>query len=232
VIASGLTPSLTRVQLYGPLRQRFGKVHHYDVRSPHEAVKALCATKPGFAEFLLCENALHYRVIVGNESRDLAGLTQPVASHQVIKIVPVYGGNKSGLKMILTGLLLFYAAPFAAGMMSSTALGGTLASYGMKIGSALMLGGLMQLVSPQRKQGVEPRVDNQPSYAFSGAVNTTQQGYPVPLVFGRVITGGATISGGMSADELVASASPSPAPGPQTLPAEQPRDPIVERDIP
>lgn len=227
-----MSTALRPVKLYGPLRQRFGKLHWLAVQSPHEAVRALCATVDGFAEYLLTQPGAGYRVFVGQAACPADRLHMGLGPGQDIRIVPAVAGNKSGLKMILTGLLLFYGAPMLAGAMgSSTALGGVIASYGMKIGGALMLGGVVQLLSPQRKFGVEGRADNAPSYAFNGAVNTTQQGYPVPLVFGRMMVGGAVISAGLSADELVPAATPAPAPNPQR-PAEQPLYPLPDDQIP
>lgn len=38
------------IKLYGRLAKKFGKEHRYDVRSPLEAVHALCCTLPGFRE--------------------------------------------------------------------------------------------------------------------------------------------------------------------------------------
>ena len=35
---------------------------------------------------------------------------------------------------------------------------------------------------------------NTPSYLFNGAVNTTAQGHPVPIGYGRLIVGSAVIS--------------------------------------
>jgi predicted phage tail protein len=170
---------------------------------------------------------------VGDAPRSADELQLGFGPAQAVRIVPVVSGSKSGLKMLLTGILLFYGAPFLAGSLGAgTALGASVATYGAKIGSAMMLGGVIQLLSPQRKMGTEARTENAPSYAFSGAVNTTQQGYPVPLVFGRVVTGGAAISAGLSADELAPAAAPTPAPAPPARPAEQPLNPLPDDQIP
>ena len=48
------------------------------------------------------------------------------------------------------------------------------------------------------------RPENKPSYSFNGAVNTTAQGHPVPVGYGRLIVGSAVISAGIDVDEIAA----------------------------
>lgn len=58
----------------------------------------------------------------------------------------------------------------------------------------------MQLISPQMKGlSAKDSAENKPSYNFNGAVNTTAQGNPVPLGYGRMIIGSAVISAGIYA---------------------------------
>jgi predicted phage tail protein len=55
-----------------------------------------------------------------------------------------------------------------------------------KLGAAMMLGGVVQMLSPQ-PAGLASKqsADNRASYAFGGVTNTAAQGYPVPLLYGR-----------------------------------------------
>jgi len=46
------------------------------------------------------------------------------------------------------------------------------------------------------------------SYVFNGAVNTTAQGHPVPVGYGRMIVGSAVISAGIDVDEIPVDESP------------------------
>ena len=41
------------------------------------------------------------------------------------------------------------------------------------------------------------------SFTFSGIVNTSKQGLPVPIAYGRVYAGSAVISSGLDVDQLV-----------------------------
>jgi predicted phage tail protein len=67
---------------------------------------------------------------------------------------------------------------------------------------AMMLGGVVQMLSPQpaglaRKESA----DNKASYAFGGVTNTASQGYPVPLLYGKRRIGGAIISAGIYVED-------------------------------
>jgi predicted phage tail protein len=71
----------------------------------------------------------------------------------------------------------------------------------MSMGASMVLGGIVQLLSPT------PKIDSgigsedalhRPSYNFNGVVNTTAQGHPVALAYGRVICGSAVISAGLT----------------------------------
>ncbi|HCW20974.1 MAG TPA: phage tail protein, partial [Achromobacter sp.] len=45
--------------------------------------------------------------------------------------------------------------------------------------------------------------DNGASYNFNGPVNTSAQGIPVPVLYGRMIVGSAVISAGIYAEDQV-----------------------------
>ncbi len=66
----------------------------------------------------------------------------------------------------------------------------------------MMLGGIVQMLSPQ-PAGLASKQDaeNRASYAFGGVTNTTAQGNPVPLLYGRRRIGGAIISAGIYVED-------------------------------
>jgi predicted phage tail protein len=71
------------------------------------------------------------------------------------------------------------------------------------VGTSMILGGVAQMIAPTAKaQDPSERPENQPSYVFNGAVNTTAQGHPVPVGYGRLIVGSAVISAGIDVDEI------------------------------
>lgn len=202
--------ALRKVRLYGELGKKFGRVHHFAVKTPAEAVRALCVNYPEFEKHLaeahtrnVGYRVLHGRdVVVGEPEK----LLDPASG--TIKIVPVaMGAKEGGLGQVLLGILIvavaWWAAP--AGMGLSGLLSGEagMASVAASIGLSLAIGGVMQMLSPQPKanQG-DKREERQPSYIMDGTTNTMAQGHPVPLGYGRMVVGSAVISAGMSVDEL------------------------------
>jgi predicted phage tail protein len=70
------------------------------------------------------------------------------------------------------------------------------------MGISMSLGGIVQLLSPQTTGLAKTQsADNKPSYAFGGVTNTTSQGYPVPLLYGKRRIGGAIISAGIYVED-------------------------------
>lgn len=180
------------VKLYGELGRRFGREHWLDVGSAAEAVRALCANFRAFAQALR-DHPHGFHVLTGREdvgAPDL--LPRPAGRDDVIKLVPATAGSKKG------GLL-------------QTIIGAALVVIGVvtgqwwlaKIGAALALGGVAQMLTPTPKYATgSDEGEQKQSYVFSGPVNTSIQGAPVPIGYGRMTIGSSVISMGMSVQEL------------------------------
>lgn len=197
-----LVPEVKTIRLYGVLGTTFGRVHRLAVDSPQEAIKALCTVIPGLQKFILesKERGLTYTIFEGRKNLSKDDL--PLAANgNDIRIAPVIIGSKKagifqtilGAVLVVVGAVMTYmsggvASPFAAGMMMS--------------GASMMLGGVMQMLSPMQG-GLASRQDpdNKPSYAFGGPVNTIAQGNPVPILYGKRRIGGAIISAGIYAED-------------------------------
>ncbi|SAL03058.1 lambda tail assembly I [Caballeronia calidae] len=174
------------VKLYGDLGARFGRVYRLDVRSPGEAVHALCAQLRGLRQYFIERPTQKFRVR-GVQDYDETDLHYP-QSGGVLKIVPLVEGAGAFGK-IIGGAALAIAGLFIPGV------GGMVTSMGI----ALALGGVAQLLAPRNKATATPeKEENQPSLAFDGAVNTMGQGGPVPLGYGRLLVGSQIISVGFS----------------------------------
>lgn len=195
------------VMLYADLGQRFGRVHRYAVKSPAEAVRALCATIPGFKKHVLHNGA--YRVLIaGKQSAGEDELHHPVSSKETIRIVPVVAG-KSGFGKVLAGAALIglslafpaASATFQFGAWNSSI---SLASIAGSVGVSLALTGVSQMLFTPKQSSVESveRPENRPSFFFNGAVNTSRQGNAVPLCYGRMIVGSQVISSGLSVEQI------------------------------
>ncbi len=195
---------MATIILLGELGRQFGRRHKMVVSSAAEAVRALSANFPTFERELVSsgERGVGYKVLVGRDELNLERLHEP-SGQQRITIAPVISGaGGNGLGQIILGAALIAVAWWnpmgwaAAGSFLSQA---TLYS----VGTSMILGGVAQMIAPTPKS-TEPseRPENKPSYAFNGAVNTTAQGQPVPVGYGRLIVGSGVISAGIDVDEV------------------------------
>ncbi len=195
---------MATIILLGELGRQFGRRHKMVVASAAEAVRALSANFPTFERELVSsgERGVGYKVLVGRDELNLERLHEP-SGQQRITIAPVISGaGGNGLGQIILGAALIAVAWWnpmgwaAAGSFLSQA---TLYS----VGTSMILGGVAQMIAPTPKS-TDPseRPENKPSYSFNGAVNTTAQGQPVPVGYGRLIVGSAVISAGIDVDEV------------------------------
>jgi predicted phage tail protein len=181
------------VRLYGKLGARYGRLHKFVVNSPRDALKALCRMIPGFERELMTskDRGINYAVFVGSRNIKEKELTYPSGQND-IRIAPVLSGRKAGgLWETIGGIAL--AAVGAVSMYFGNPYGGQM----MLMGAALAFGGISQMISAHSAQSNT----NQPSYYFGGAQNTTSQGGPVPLLYGRMLIGSTVISSGINATD-------------------------------
>lgn len=193
------------ILLYGALGRQFGKIHRFAVRSPGEAIRALSVNFPGFRRALIDGGA--YRVLRGGRAAlGVDDLRAPQSARESLRIVPVVQGSR-GLGQLILGAALFMAiGPVGEFMAFNMEAGAAMTSFvtgGMKaIGVSLMLSGVSSMLFAPVKTKSTERPENQPSYAFDGAVNTSTQGNPVPVCYGRAVVGSQVISAGLSVDPL------------------------------
>lgn len=191
------------IRLYGALGEQFGRVWRLDVKSPAEAIRALCSQLKGFRQHLQQNSAPGFRVLVDTAPRDERELRLP-SSATTFRIVPVVQGAGRGLGSIILGAVLIWASSGTYGW--GEALGGTLAGAMTSVGWSLVIGGVTQALSKPPSTGAESveRPDNKPSYAFDGAVNTAAQGNPVSVPYGELIVGSQVGSAGLSTEQVAA----------------------------
>ncbi len=196
---------MTEIRLYGVLGKTFGKAHRRMVSSASEAIRALCITIPGFEKFLnnSRKRGLTYSVFIGGEN---VGKDDFEFAHigKEIRISPVIIGSKRAgvLQTILGAVLVVVGAIGAFTPWGEAVGGGTWGGPMMQMGAAMMMGGVIQMLSPQTP-GIASKQDaeNQASYAFGSPTNTAAQGYPVPLCYGQRRIGGAIISAGIYVED-------------------------------
>ena len=215
------------VKVYGALREQLGQGQfEFVADTPVQALKALLVNFPGLDKWLVDseERGVAYRVTVGKRcihSEDVSGLFLPWSEQEIFSITPVMTGAGRGGAMVLVGAALIglsfvtfgTSAVFAGGAAGKAGIGllglykaGAYGSAALGlIGAGLVLTGVAQIISPTPKppglleQNEAARLE---SNSFSGIVNTTRQGVPVPIAYGRVFVGGAVISAGLDVDQV------------------------------
>jgi predicted phage tail protein len=201
---------LRKVRLYGQLAEFVGrKVIEADLSSAAEAVRMLIANFPGLDGHMADR---HYKVLVGDGALTLDDLHNPVGQEE-IKIVPVVAGaGGGGVGQILAGIAII-GLSFGIGAIASAGvtLGGlagigTVGTAFVGIGASLVLGGVAQLISPTpaTPQGPDTEQDPRKSFSFSGIQNTSRGGTPVPIVYGKTLTGSVVISAGIDTEQVQA----------------------------
>ena len=188
---------LKTVKLYGHLGRRFGKVHRLDVADACDAVRALSALHPGFKQALV-EHRGGYRVILDNAPmHDRLELQLP---SREIKFVPVVAGAGHGLGEVILGAALivasFYAPELAASMGMSAGAGTALGGMALSMGMTMVMTGIAQALSKP------PQTTYSNSFNFGAPVNTTAQGSPVPVLYGRAIVGSFIASASLQAYDI------------------------------
>ncbi|WP_122663492.1 tail assembly protein [Pseudomonas viridiflava] len=178
------------VLLSGSLARKFGRRHRMTTSGHYRDVFGYFRQFPGWEQHIMDSAAKGQRLAIFNGKENISkdGLAKP-SGRDVIRIVPVLAGSKrAGLLQTIIGVVIFVASFFIPGMQG----------WGQSLGASLALGGALQMLSPQAKGlGSQDSPNNKASYSFNGPVNTTAQGNPVPLLYGRMIVGSAVISAGI-----------------------------------
>lgn len=197
------------ILLYGALGRQFGRVHKYDVRTAAEAVRAMCVTLAGFRTAL--RNGGAYRVLAGGaEALTKETLAHPISTKKTLRIVPVISGASRGLGQVLLGgaliglsLAIPTSIPFIEASLATGISVTAFASAASSAGLLLALGGASKMLFKQPSSQSVEAVQNRPSYAFDGAVNTAAQGNPISVLYGGpLIVGSQVGSAGLSVEQL------------------------------
>jgi predicted phage tail protein len=206
------------IYLHGAVGRAHGRHFRLDVASPAEAVRALIMLRPPLRTAL---REGFWRVIVGTPHianavpLDFIGMrlgNQPM--HLVPATPPAGGDDGKSIGTIIVGVALIgaamvfapiAAAGFGAAMATTAFMGVTYGSIAL-MGVSLVASGIAGLLTsppPQQAQATDmARPDDRPSFLFNGVTNNTQQGGPVPLLFGRHLVGSVVVSGGLNSEDI------------------------------
>lgn len=193
---------LTKVILEGEFAKvAKKKVWMLDCSSPAEAIQLISANTGGaiwrwirahLKDYKICEVECTYD---DGRSEKLDTKTfQMERQCKTIRFLPIFAGagGSNGVLQTVIGVVLIVvgAICYAYGGQFVAHMG--LSMIGAGIGATLS--GICTMLMSTSKDDDD---DSSSNYYFNGAQNTTNQGAPVPLVFGRCRVGSAVISSGI-----------------------------------
>jgi predicted phage tail protein len=221
------------IHLHGGLGRRFGPRFDLAVDTPAEAIRALCSMLRGFRQAVADGAYRVVRGRMGLTPEGL-GLRFGAETELHIVPAAAGAKNSgagkiiAGVVMIVAAVVTYGAAIgwFGAASASVTAAGAaggasaaSAAAWGTSVigvsgvlsastvgmmGLGLVFTGVTMMLAPQPKTQGPLTVDQNPSFLFTGPVNTYVQGGPVPLVYGKVRAGTVVGAASLKAEDYVA----------------------------
>ena len=182
--------------------------HTLHVNSIGEAVRALDANYPGFKNKI--KRDAEYYVLCGDELKEENAINDESIFMNFNKgdfhIIPKISGSKSMAAAIATTVLGVVLMVVSIYVPPAGALGYGLITQGLvfSIGLSLFASGILAAISPAptvSNYGERESAEERPSFLFDGPGNTTEQGGPIPLIYGRMIVGSTLISSAMDAED-------------------------------
>ena len=204
---------MVTIRLLGEAGRRFGRQFRLAVKTPAEAIRALCVQSPALRQYLLEseENGIRWRAITEHpHGLDEEQLHWPLSKRFVLAPIPT---GRGGVGKIIAGVALVAfsifvpaigaaGAPWLFGLTNFTAIG--------VLGGAMILGGVADLLTPTPKMtnvaggggggfsgtgatGGRSREDQRKSFTFDKSNANTQQGEVVPVLYGERIIGSTPI---------------------------------------
>lgn len=179
---------LTTIKLGGFLGKKYGKTHKMAAKSPAHAVAMLCACFKGFRKDFQQHN---WRILVNDYTACEEDIKNNInAAGKCIRFLPKFEGSGNYARIvagaIITVIGVIYEQP-------------TLVQFGV----SLIAGGVLGLMFGVNPSATEQANDaKKTSYLFGGTLNTTGQGNPRPLLYGRRLVGSQVVSAGISTREL------------------------------
>lgn len=192
--------------LHGALALEFGDRFSMNVSGVAQAIRLMdCNTRGRFSQALYGKwfQFRHGDDVIMSESYIGLG-----TSANEIHIEPIIEGNIKGLFGLFAGIPVLGSAFAPLGVPIFGGAGaaglGALGGFGAILKGVLLLGVLFLISSALQPDAPEDagEPDERNSFLFDGAINSTKQGGPVPLVYGYIRTGSVVIQGGIEIEDL------------------------------
>jgi predicted phage tail protein len=189
---------MINVVFHGSLAKKFGKKHQYNAATPYLLTQGVVLQLGDEFKQHIADG--EWIVTLGKPEKDKSNSITAEQAHQHLGSVtevhyfPAVKGKSNVVKIII-GIVLIYiswgANPTGWQML------------GMGLGMSLVSAGVQGLLAPKPRIPSMADSESNPNFFFTGGANQTQQGGPVPLVYGRVGRAGSTvISQGITVGQL------------------------------
>jgi len=197
---------MVTIRLLGEAGRRYGRRFQLAVKTPAEALRALCLQIPGLRQYLLesGDKGINWRVVTDYaEGLEDEQLLWPMSKRLVLAPLPA---GRGGVGKIIAGVALVAFAIVTAGAgLFGLGLGfGASTAIGIgAIGASLIFGGVSELLTPTPKMpnvkgglgggssstSGRDRDEQLNSFAFDKSNANTVQGDVVPVLYGERIIG-------------------------------------------
>jgi predicted phage tail protein len=182
--------------LHGYLKDLYSEEIYIEGNDPAEVINGFCKQTKAFDVKPDEEN--HQIRVLGFETKESLFSPFPEGTKELHLTPDLRGGKSGGFFKIVIGAVLIAAAFLTAGTsLAATTLFGstTIGSAMFSLGVSLVLGGLLELLSPA------PQIDSLPSTQdpeaskyLASDQNTVKIGTRIPLLYGRHIAHGHYLS--------------------------------------
>ena len=187
---------LMQVKLLGDLGQKFGRHYEFVADSPREVISALSNQLAGFKQYLCEAHERNVAFKLVDDDPDGMSYENAVMPCKRLIIAPmVMGGGSAGKILLGVGLIALSFVSFGAGAfagvggLAATSTAAAVPAFTaagsmvlFKLGATLLFTGIAELLTPTPKDG-----GREESFLFDQAAETSVQGTPVPLIYGRYL---------------------------------------------
>ena len=189
--------TLTTFHLHGALGRKFGKVWNLHVNSVKEGLRAIDINLKGALSNYWINKGRDkkYKVKLDDYAiSDEKEIIGPMGNTKIIHIVPLIKGSDNAFGKILTGVAMI-GLMFATGGLSTAGfagwakagLGYVIGMTTVGMGASLILGGVVQLLTPVPNFNQDAGNDSKSSTVFSGNSINQAQGGSVGIVYGTMM---------------------------------------------
>jgi len=188
---------MTKVVLYGNLKEKYGESFTVHISSAVEAITALGEQLPGFYKDIYEGSWCIKR---GDTFLDMGTIAIGMGGED-LHIIPEAVGAKSEWVPIILGVALMVVAPGGAALAKM----GTLQSMAFGVGASLALGGISQMLfaptlggDPSENEDAKIRKNG----IFGGQWNLSKEGQVVPIIYGRMRVGSQVIQNALRTEDF------------------------------